>query len=162
MSDYNSEHIKSSDLLDRLDGYDVLVALGTNSNLEGKGLPDNNNLASVSTTKRTTGRAEAKLQVSVLYDRCCPCFKCWFQVHSVKLRPDCSPWCQAQTVQSQCTKLDMKVSSVRNQPNFGLSCYLEWLTWKMRLKVILGRKKTKLIAMRIESNNICSIFVYCT
>ena len=77
-----------------------------------------------------------------LYDRCCACFKCWLQVHSVKLRPDCSPRCQAQTVQSQCTKLDMKVSSVRNQSNFGLSCYLECLTWKMRLKVILceGRK----------------------
>ena len=128
MSDYDGEHNKSSDLLDRLDGYDVLVAaLGTNSNLEGKGLPDDDNLASVSTTKRT-GRAEAKLQVSVLYDRCCPCFKCWLQVHSVKLRTDCSPRCQAQTVQSQRTKLDMKVSSVRNQPNFGLICYLECLT----------------------------------
>ena len=125
MSDYDSEHIKSSDLLDRLDGYDVLVALGTNSNMEGKGLPVEDNLASVSTTKRT-GRAEAKSQVSVLYDRCCACFKCWLQVHSVKLRPDCSPWCQAQTVQSQWTKLDMKVSIVRNQPNFGLSCYLEF------------------------------------
>merc|ERR1711888_498138 len=55
------------------------VALGTNSNLEGKGLPDDDNLASVSTTKRT-GRAEAKLQVSVLYDRCCPCFKCWLHL----------------------------------------------------------------------------------
>ena len=127
MSDYDSEHIKSSDLLDRLDEYDVPVALGTNSNLEGKGLPDDDNLASVSTTKRT-GRAEAKSQVSVLYDRCCACFKCWLQVHSVKLRTDCSPRCQAQTVQSQRTKLDMKVSSVRNQPNFGLRCYLECLT----------------------------------
>ena len=63
-SDYESEHIKSSELLDCLDGYDVLVALGTNSNMEGKGLPDEDNLASVSTTKRT-GRAEAKSQVSV-------------------------------------------------------------------------------------------------
>ena len=36
----------------------------TNSNMEGKGLPDEDNLASVSTTKRT-GRAEAKSQVSV-------------------------------------------------------------------------------------------------
>ena len=51
----------------------------------------------------------------------------------------------------------MKASSVRNQPNFGLSCYLECLTLKMRLKVILC-EGTKLIAMRIESNNICSIF----
>ena len=57
-SDYDSEHIKSSELLDRLDGYDVLVALGTNSNLEGKGLPDDANIASVSTTK-SKGRAEA-------------------------------------------------------------------------------------------------------
>ena len=47
ISDYDSEHIKSSELLDRLDGYEVLVALGTNSNLDGKGLPDDNNLASV-------------------------------------------------------------------------------------------------------------------
>ena len=43
---------------------DVPVALGTNSNMEGKGLPDDDNLASVSTTKRT-GRAEAKSKVSV-------------------------------------------------------------------------------------------------
>ena len=64
MSDYDGEHIKSSELLDRLDGYDVFVALGTNYDMEGKGLPDEDNLASVSTTKRT-GRAEAKSQVSV-------------------------------------------------------------------------------------------------
>ena len=51
----------------------------------------------------------------------------------------------------------MKASSVRNQPNFGLSCYLECLTWKMRLKVILC-EGTKLIAMRMESNHICNIF----
>ena len=51
-------------MLARLDGYDVLVSLATNSNMEGKGLPDEDNLASVSTTKRT-GRAEAKSQVSV-------------------------------------------------------------------------------------------------
>ena len=93
-SDYDSEHIKSSKLLDRLDGYDMLVALGTNSNMEGKGLPGDDNLALVSTT-RCTGRAEAKSQVSVLYDRCCACFKCWLSsdqtvVHSAKLRL-CSP-----------------------------------------------------------------------
>ena len=34
MSDYDSEHIKSSNLLNRLDGYDLLVALGTNSNIK--------------------------------------------------------------------------------------------------------------------------------
>ena len=39
ISDYESEHIKSSVLLDQQDGfYDMLFALETNFNLEGEGL----------------------------------------------------------------------------------------------------------------------------
>ena len=39
VSDYESEHIKSSVLLDQQDGfYDMLMALETNFNLEGEGL----------------------------------------------------------------------------------------------------------------------------
>ena len=48
--DYESEHIKSSVMLDQQDGfYDVLMALETNFNLEGKELLEDN-FASVSTT----------------------------------------------------------------------------------------------------------------
>ena len=53
ISDYDSEHIKSSELLDRLDGNNVLVALGTNFNMDGKGLTDDNNHASVSSVRTT-------------------------------------------------------------------------------------------------------------
>ena len=50
VSDYESEHIKSSVLLDQQDGfYDMLMALETNFNLEGEGLLGEDNLASVST-----------------------------------------------------------------------------------------------------------------
>ena len=122
-SDYDSEHIKSSELLDRLDGYDVLVALlGPTPTWRGRGYQ-----MMLTLPQFLPLRARVGLRPN---NRCCPCFKCWLQVHSVKLRPDCSPRCQAQTVQSQCTKLkllDMKVRSVCNQLNFGLSCYLEWL-----------------------------------
>ena len=48
--DYDSEHIKSTVLLDQQDGFfDMLMALETNFNLEGEGLQDEDNLASVST-----------------------------------------------------------------------------------------------------------------
>ena len=51
VSDYESEHIKSSVLLDQQDGfYDMLMAIGieTNFNLEGKGLQDEDNFVSAS------------------------------------------------------------------------------------------------------------------
>ena len=51
VSDYESEHIKSSVLLDQQDGfYDMLMALEieTNFNLEGKGLQDEDNFDSAS------------------------------------------------------------------------------------------------------------------
>ena len=48
ISDYESKRMKSSVLHDRQDDfYDMLMALETN--LEGEGLPDEDNLASVST-----------------------------------------------------------------------------------------------------------------
>ena len=40
--------------------------------------------ASTSTTY-STGGVEAPLQVSVLYNRCCACFKCWLQVAKLRL-----------------------------------------------------------------------------
>ena len=50
ISDFESEHIKSSVLLDQPDGFfDMLLALETNFNLEGEGLLDEDILASVST-----------------------------------------------------------------------------------------------------------------
>ena len=51
VSDYESEHIKSSVLLDQQDGfYDMLMALEieTNFNLKGKGQQDENNFDSAS------------------------------------------------------------------------------------------------------------------
>ena len=50
ISDYESKSMKSSVLHDRQDDfYDMLMALETNFNLEGEGLQDEDNLASVST-----------------------------------------------------------------------------------------------------------------
>ena len=47
---YDSDHIKSTVLLDQRDGFfDLLMALETNFNLEGEGLLVEDNFASVST-----------------------------------------------------------------------------------------------------------------
>ena len=50
ISDYESKSMKASVLHDQQDDfYDMLMALETNFNLEGEGLQDEDNLASVST-----------------------------------------------------------------------------------------------------------------
>ena len=60
------------------------------------------------------GGVEAPLQVSVLYNRCCACFKCWLQVAKLRL------------YSYYCAKLG-QLACFHNQPNLGLSWYLKGL-----------------------------------